>query len=210
MIINNILFLRNRLYRQSHNEDLIVENRFAKMIGVPQGNWSNWRNNRRTPSQTKVLQRICNFFNEKLNMQLTPDTLKLVDLQAEWEKEYSRSFNIPDKFKRCPIQPTPSNGILCESCQHCISIEPCQARLKEERKANTIPVCIPLYKPPRRLSNGKWQDIYPILERTTPGGKPIENELIKEKHLDTEFKEVCNLYLSIFTKPAMNTKNNSL
>ena len=103
-----------------------------------------------------------------------------------------------NKFKRCPIQPTPGNGILCESCQHRISIEPCQARLKEERKANTIPICIPLYKPPRRLINGEWQDAYPILERSTPGGKPIENDLIQENYLDTEFQETCNLYLSEF------------
>ena len=103
-----------------------------------------------------------------------------------------------NKFKRCPIQPTPGNGILCESCQHRIIPEPCQARLKEDRKANTIPVCIPLYKPQRRLINGKWQDAYPILERTTPGGKPIENDLIQENCLDTEFQEVCNLYQSEF------------
>ena len=108
-----------------------------------------------------------------------------------------------NKFKRCPIQPTPGNGILCESCQHRIIPEPCQARLKEERKANTIPICIPLHKPPRRLINGKWQDAYPILKRSTPAGKPIKNELIKENYLGTEFQETCNLYRSEFTNKTL-------
>ena len=101
-----------------------------------------------------------------------------------------------NKFKRCPIQPTPGNGILCESCQHRIIPEPCQARLKEKRKANTI--CIPLHKPARQLVNGKWQNVYPILERTTHAGKPIPTDLIQENYLDTEFQETCNLYLSEF------------
>lgn len=103
-----------------------------------------------------------------------------------------------NNFKRCPIQPLPGNGSLCESCQHRIVIEPCQARLKEEQKVNTIPVCIPLYKPPRRRINGEWQDAYPLLERTTPAGKPLQNNLLQENYLDTEFQEICNLYLSEF------------
>ncbi len=98
-----------------------------------------------------------------------------------------------DKFKRCPVQPLPGAGILCQSCQRRIVIEPCRER------STGKPICIPLYKPIKQLVNRDWQEIYPILERTTPGGKPIQNDLLRENDLDTEFREACNLYLSEFS-----------
>ena len=185
MIINNILFLRNKLYRKSHNKNLLVEGQFAEMIGVTKGNWSKWQNNRQTPSQTKVLQRICDFFNEKLNIQLMPNTLKLVDLQSEWEKKYSKTSNIYNDFKRCPIQPFPGEGILCQSCQRRIAI-------KAQHLTAPTAICIPLHRPVKLVDGN---EIYPILERTTPGGKPIPNDRLKENYLDTDFQEICNLYL---------------
>ena len=104
-----------------------------------------------------------------------------------------------NNFKRCPIQPIPGAGILCESCQRRIIPDPCRTRLKEDHKIN--PVCIPLYKPQRRLVDGKWQDIYPIIERTTPDGKPITTDLLKENYLDTKFQETCNLYRNELNPP---------
>ena len=95
-----------------------------------------------------------------------------------------------NKFKRCPIQPLPGEGVLCQSCQRRLVKDPFTPY-------PTMPttICIPLYKPIKQLIGGVWQEIYPILERTTPGGKPIPNERLKENYLDTEFQETCNLYI---------------
>ena len=101
-----------------------------------------------------------------------------------------------NEFKRCPVQPIPGQGVLCQSCQHCIIIEPCQTQHKE------IPVCIPLYKPVKKLIVSVWQEIYPVLERTTPGGKPIKNHLLKENYLDIQFQECCNLYIDELAEQA--------
>ena len=98
-----------------------------------------------------------------------------------------------NNFKRCPIQPLPGEGVLCQSCQRRIVIKPCPAQHK------VIPVCIPLHKPIKQRINGKRQEIYPILERTSPSGKPIPSDLLQENYLDSEFQEICNLYLSEFT-----------
>ena len=198
MIINNILFLRNKLYRKSHNKNLLVEGQFAEMIGVTKGNWSKWQNNRQTPSQTKVLQRICDFFNEKLNIQLMPNTLKLVDLQAEWEEKYLKSSNISNKFKRCPIQPLPGDGVLCQSCQRRIDIKTQYLTAPTNTAGFAVitekngAICIPLHRPLKLIDGNK---IYPILERTTPDGKPIPNERLTENYIDTDFQETCNLYI---------------
>ena len=105
-----------------------------------------------------------------------------------------------DNFKRCPVQPLPGAGILCQSCQRRIVIEPCRGR------STGKPICISLYKPIKRLIEGDLQDVYPILERSTPGGLPIPADLLKENDLDTEFQEVCNLYLSEFPCESSPTK----
>ena len=90
-----------------------------------------------------------------------------------------------NEFKRCPIQPFPGEGVLCQSCQRRIAIK---AQYLKEPTA----ICIPLHKP-LKLVNG--DEIYPILERTTPNGRPIQNNRLKENYLDAEFQETCNLYL---------------
>ena len=90
-----------------------------------------------------------------------------------------------NNFKRCPIQPFPGEGVLCQSCQRRIDIN-------TQRLTTPIAICIPLHRP-LKLVDGN--EIYPILERTTPGGKPIPNERLTENYLETDFQETCNLYI---------------
>ena len=84
-VIDNILFLRQKLYDETREENLLVEKKFAEMIGITPETWSRWVNKKQIPSQHKVLQKICDFFCERMKVLLSPVKLLSSNMQRDWD-----------------------------------------------------------------------------------------------------------------------------
>ncbi|MBC8485886.1 MAG: hypothetical protein H8D45_07575 [Bacteroidetes bacterium] len=97
-VVDNILFLRQKLYNETKDENLLVEKKFAEMIGIANETWSRWVNKKKIPSQYKVLQKICDFFNERMKILLSTEKLLLPNMQRDWEKiKQKTTYRIIDK-----------------------------------------------------------------------------------------------------------------